>query len=85
MEKGLKNVAETANREGYMVEILIGHVSSFETGSAETGSVSKKKAMSRNNRRKRKADRRRSVRDGIFVSLSARNDRRVSRDRRMGT
>jgi hypothetical protein len=85
VEKGLKNAVETANREGLMMEILIGQVSSFETGASETGSVSRKKATSRNDRRKRKADRRRSVREGIFVSLSVKNDRRVRRDRRMGT
>jgi len=85
LEKGLKNVSETENREGFMVEILIREVSSFETGVSETGSVSGKKVMSRNNRRKRKYDRRRSVREGIFVLLSVKNDRRLLRDRRQGT
>jgi hypothetical protein len=33
-------------------------------------------------KRKNKHDRRQSVRDGIFVSLSFKNDRRVVRDRR---
>lgn len=33
-------------------------------------------------RRKHKQDRRRSVREGIFVSLSMENDRRALRDRR---
>jgi hypothetical protein len=84
LEKGLKNISETANREGFAVEILIGHVSSFETGASEAGSVSGKKAMTRNNRRKRKHDRRRSVREGIFVLLSVKKDRRVIRDRRQG-
>lgn len=36
----------------------------------------------RKNRRKNKQDRRKSVREGIFVSLSVDNDRRVLRDRR---
>ena len=33
-------------------------------------------------RRKNKQDRRQSVRDGVFVSFSFKNDRRVLRDRR---
>jgi hypothetical protein len=33
-------------------------------------------------RRKNKHDRRKSVRDGVFVSISFKNDRRVVRDRR---
>ena len=33
-------------------------------------------------RRKSKQDRRRSVREGIFVSLSTKNDRRITKDRR---
>lgn len=66
------------------MEISIGHVSSFETGASDIGAGSKKKAMSRNDRRKRKTDRRRSVREGIIVLLSVKNDRRVRRDRRMG-
>jgi hypothetical protein len=34
------------------------------------------------NRRKNKVDRRSSVRDGVFVTLSTRNDRRSGKDRR---
>lgn len=33
-------------------------------------------------RRKNKQDRRKSVRDGVFVSLSFKKDRRLSKDRR---
>ena len=40
------------------------------------------KALIRKERRKHKQDRRRSVREGIFVSLSVYNERRVLRDRR---
>jgi uncharacterized protein YraI len=83
-KKGLKNGVVTAKKEDAMVEISIGHVSSFETDTSGINCVSYKKAISWNNRRKRKADRRRSVREGIFVSLSVKNDRRVLRDRRMG-
>ena len=40
------------------------------------------KKVIRRDRRKNRKDRRRSVREGIFVSFSSRNDRRVLRDRR---
>ena len=40
------------------------------------------KKLVRKDRRKYKRDRRRSVREGIFVSLSVDNDRRVLKDRR---
>ncbi|SLM28888.1 hypothetical protein MTBBW1_1620008 [Desulfamplus magnetovallimortis] len=36
----------------------------------------------RRNRRRKSADRRKSVREGIFVSFSFANDRRKTRDRR---
>jgi hypothetical protein len=36
-------------------------------------------------RRKKKQDRRRSVREGIIVTLSIKNDRRSGRDRRKNT
>lgn len=36
----------------------------------------------RKDRRKRKQDRRKSVRDGVFVSFSFKNDRRKGGDRR---
>lgn len=36
----------------------------------------------RADRRKNKQDRRKSVRDGVIVSLSFKNDRRVRKDRR---
>ncbi|MBW1739524.1 MAG: hypothetical protein JRJ42_00130 [Deltaproteobacteria bacterium] len=45
-----------------------------------SGPASKK--VVRRDRRKNKQDRRRSVREGIFVSLSVDNERRVLRDRR---
>ena len=41
-----------------------------------------KKVARRKDRRKNKQDRRRSVREGVFVFLSVDNDRRVLRDRR---
>jgi hypothetical protein len=39
----------------------------------------------RKDRRKNQQDRRRCVREGIFVSLSRENERRVLRDRRRAT
>lgn len=42
------------------------------------------KKVIRRERRKNKQDRRRSVREGIFISFTGRNDRRVLRDRRKG-
>ena len=38
--------------------------------------------LSRRDQRKNKQDRRKSVRDGVFVSLSYKKDRRKQRDRR---
>jgi hypothetical protein len=38
--------------------------------------------VARRDRRKNKRDRRRSVREGVIVTLSVKNDRRVLRDRR---
>ncbi len=43
------------------------------------------KTVIRRDRRKTKQDRRRSAREGIFVSFSGMNDRRVLRDRRIGS
>ena len=40
------------------------------------------KQVLRKNRRKNKKDRRKSVRDGVFVSLSHRKERRSGKDRR---
>ena len=39
----------------------------------------------RRERRKNRQDRRKSVRDGVIVSLSFKNDRRVCKDRRRRT
>jgi len=50
--------------------------------SEETGTFPAYKRVLRKDRRKNQRDRRRSVREGIFVSLSIDNDRRFLRDRR---
>ncbi len=41
-----------------------------------------KKKKKKEDRRNHKHDRRKSVRDGVIVTLSTKKDRRVSRDRR---
>jgi hypothetical protein len=40
------------------------------------------KKVIRRDRRKKREDRRRSVREGIYVTISVKDDRRVVRDRR---
>ena len=50
------------------------------------GFAEKRKTVTRRfkkDRRKMKADRRRSIRDGVIVNLSIKNDRRTGKDRRM--
>lgn len=67
-----------------LVDIIIGNTSSVTMDPSKEnamGPAGKKKVV-RKERRKNKRDRRRSVREGIFVSLSGKNDRRVVRDRR---
>ena len=48
----------------------------------ENVSFSRKGNVRRIDRRKNKQDRRKSVRDGVFVSLSFKKERRVLKDRR---
>ena len=48
----------------------------------ENASRYEKGLVTRNDRRKNKQDRRKSVRDGVYVSLSFKKDRRVLKDRR---
>lgn len=50
--------------------------------SNKNGAVPGGKIVRFKERRKNKHDRRKSVRDGIFVSFSFKNDRRVLRNRR---
>jgi hypothetical protein len=65
------------------VDIVIGGTSSVNMDPSEESVVrpAKKKGVLKD-RRKNTQDRRRSVREGIFVSLSVTNDRRVLKDRR---
>ena len=79
---------ESADKENiyngsFVVDIIVRDTSSVKMDPSEEKVIlpSGKKTV-RKNRRKNKQDRRRSVREGIFVSLSVDNDRRVLRDRR---
>ena len=65
-----------------MDDIVIGGTPSVKMDSSEeqTTPYAGKKVLA--NRRKNKQDRRRSVREGIFVSLSVKNERRSRIDRR---
>ena len=65
------------------MDIVIGDISSIRKDPSE-GNVTlpEGEKVIRKDRRKNKQDRRRSVREGIYVSLSVKNDRRVLRDRR---
>ena len=65
------------------MDIVIGGTSSVKMDPSEESVVrpAKKKGVFKD-RRKNTQDRRRSVREGIFVSLSVTKDRRVLKDRR---
>jgi hypothetical protein len=70
-------------REVGVVDIVIGGASSVKMDQPEDNvAPSTKKRIPFKDRRKNTQDRRRSVREGIFVSLSVTNDRRVLKDRR---
>jgi len=66
------------------MDIFIGGVSSVKNdlSSEENVASTHGKKLIPKDRRKNKRDRRRSVREGIYVSLSTKKDRRVMRDRR---
>jgi len=65
------------------VDIVIGGTSSVKMDPSEERLIRPvKKKGGFKDRRKNKQDRRRSVREGIFVSLSVTGDRRVQKDRR---
>lgn len=65
------------------MDIVIGGTPSVKMDpSEENAAPPAGKNVVHKDRRKNKQDRRRSVREGIFVSLSEKNDRRVLRDRR---
>lgn len=65
------------------MDIVIGNISTINKDSPEGNApptAGAKRAAKE--RRKSGQDRRRDVREGIIVSLSTKNDRRVARDRR---
>ena len=78
---------ENADKQVYMevslMNIIVGGISPVKMDPTEEKvTLPSGKRTVRKNRRKNKQDRRKSVREGIFVSLSGHNDRRVLRDRR---
>ncbi len=68
------------------MDIVIGGTPSVQKDPQKRDiSIPAGKTVSRRDRRKHKQDRRQSVREGIFISFSGMNDRRVLRDRRIGS
>jgi len=65
------------------VDIVVGKIHPAKKGGSNKNTVfSVGKKVRLKEKRKNKHDRRQSVRDGVFVSLSFKNDRRVVPDRR---
>lgn len=65
------------------LNITVGGTSSVQNEPSEgRNTYQAPKKGGKKDRRKSQKDRRRSVREGIFVSLSVENDRRIVRDRR---
>jgi len=65
------------------MDITVGRTSSVnKDASHENALMDIPQRAKRKERRKNRRDRRKSVRDGVFVSLSFKKDRRVIKDRR---
>ena len=65
------------------MDIVVGKIQPTKKGESNKDTVfSRSKKVRLKEKRKNKYDRRQSVRDGVFVSLSFKNDRRVIPDRR---
>ena len=65
------------------MDIVVGKIQSAKNRRSNKNTVlSDGKKVGFKEKRKNKYDRRQSVRDGVFVSLSFKNDRRVIRNRR---
>jgi len=65
------------------MDIVIGHAARVsKDGSKDNALPHDRKKKKFVDRRKNKQDRRKGVRDGVIVTLSGKNDRRVKRDRR---
>lgn len=66
-----------------MVDIVIGGISPIKINpSKEKANIPPEKEKYPRDKRKNKQDRRQSVREGIIVSLSGKNERRSGGDRR---
>ncbi len=64
------------------MEISIGNIPAVKSGLDRRNQGPGAKPYKGKDRRKTRADRRKSVREGIFISLSIKNDRRSRKDRR---
>ena len=65
------------------MDIIVGRTLSINKDSTNQNALGYvPKRRKRKDRRKNKHDRRKSARDGVFVSLSFKKDRRVLKDRR---
>jgi hypothetical protein len=64
------------------MDITVGSIQPTKSDSDSLRVVPVAKSDRNRDRRKRKQDRRKNVRDGIFVSLSVKKDRRHPEDRR---
>ena len=65
------------------MRIVVGPTTNIHVGkSSKSSSDFNPKKKKKRERRKNKQDRRKSVRDGVIVSLSFKKDRRVRNDRR---
>jgi hypothetical protein len=68
--------------EDFLMDIVVGSPTSVSMDSSEGKKFTPLKRERKKDRRKNRRDRRKSVREGIFVSLSAKNNKRMVRDRR---
>ena len=64
------------------MEITVGSIQTLKPNMDAVKEVPAPRTDREKDRRKRKQDRRKNVREGIFVSLSVKEDRRSGRDRR---
>ncbi len=65
------------------MDIIIGRTAYANRDSLQNkNSLYNSKKKKKEDRRKNKQDRRKCVRDGVFVTISTKNERRVLRDRR---
>jgi len=83
MSKVFGEIADQKDREVSVMDITVGRTASIKKdASNENGLVYIPRRLKRKDRRKNKHDRRKSVREGVFVSLSFKKDRRGLKDRR---